>query len=51
MKDLGSHPNVINLRHYFFTHGEEEEIFLNLIMDYIPETLYRVVKYYSRRQK
>ena len=30
---------------------QSEEVYLNLIMDYIPETLYRVIKYYHRRKK
>lgn len=52
MKEIGYHANVISLRHHFFTYGNDsEEVYLNLIMDYIPETLYRVIKYYHRRKK
>ena len=26
---MGEHPNVIKLRHYFYTYGENVNIFLN----------------------
>ena len=48
MKEL-SHSNVVGLRHAFYTCGEKpDEVYLNLVMEYIPDTLYRVVKNYSR---
>lgn len=47
MKDL-KHPNVISCRHAFYTTGEKQnELYLNLVMDYIPETLYKVIKHYN----
>ena len=43
------HPNVVNLRHAFFTQGDKkDEIYLNLVMDYIPETVFRVIKHYQK---
>lgn len=48
MKEL-SHPNVIKLRNYFYTPGERpDEVYLNCVMDYIPETLSRIVRHYYR---
>jgi glycogen synthase kinase 3 beta len=48
LKEL-SHPNVIKLRHYFYTPGEkQEEIYLNCVMDYIPDTLSRVIRQYYK---
>jgi glycogen synthase kinase 3 beta len=48
LKEL-SHPNVINLKHYFYTPGEkQEEIYLNCVMDYIPDTLSRVIRQYYK---
>ncbi|TVU16997.1 hypothetical protein EJB05_33003 [Eragrostis curvula] len=41
------HPNVISLRHCFFSTTSRDELFLNLVMEYVPETLYRVLKHYS----
>lgn len=43
------HPNVIKLRHYFYTPGDKpNDVFLNCVMDYIPDTLSRVVRQYSK---
>ncbi|KAH7651770.1 Non-specific serine/threonine protein kinase protein [Dioscorea alata] len=41
------HPNVISLKHCFFSTTSRDELFLNLVMDYVPETLYRVLNHYS----
>ncbi|ERN07114.1 hypothetical protein AMTRI_Chr12g240170 [Amborella trichopoda] len=42
------HPNVVSLKHCFFSTTEKDELFLNLVMEYVPETVYRIEKYYSR---
>ncbi|XP_072998805.1 shaggy-related protein kinase eta-like [Typha latifolia] len=41
------HPNVISLKHCFFSTTNKDELFLNLVMEYVPETVYRVMKHYS----
>ncbi|PKU71231.1 shaggy-related protein kinase GSK2 [Dendrobium catenatum] len=41
------HPNVISLKHCFFSTTSRDELFLNLVMEYVPETLYSVLKHYS----
>jgi serine/threonine protein kinase len=46
------HPNVIGLRHCFYSKGEKsEEIYLNLVMDYIPETIHRCLRTYTKANK
>jgi len=48
MKELG-HPNVIRLRNYFYTPGEkEDEVYLNCVMDYVPDTLSRLIRQYAK---
>ena len=48
MKEL-TNQNVVGLRHAFYTSGDKpDEVFLNLVMEFFPDTLYRVVKNYSR---
>jgi len=49
VKEL-NHPNNIKVYNYFFTKGDDnpEENYLNLVMDYIPETMYRVLRYYVK---
>lgn len=41
------HPNVISLKHCFFSTTNNNELFLNLVMEYLPESMYRVLKHYS----
>ncbi|RZC43863.1 hypothetical protein C5167_036812 [Papaver somniferum] len=41
------HPNVVTLKHCFFSTTSRNELFLNLVMEYVPETVYRVLKHYS----
>ncbi|KAI4984167.1 hypothetical protein ZWY2020_046539 [Hordeum vulgare] len=36
------HPNVVSLKHCFFSTTSRDELFLNLVMEYVPETLYCV---------
>ena len=39
MEEL-NHPCIVKLRKAFFTKGEEQrDVYLNLVMEYIPETL------------
>ncbi len=51
IKEL-KHPNTIKLRQAFYTPGEKpDEIYLNLVMDYIPETLSKVIRGYAKNNK
>lgn len=43
-----NHINCIKVHNYFFTNDQGQQ-FLNLVMDYIPETLYRVLRYYKKK--
>lgn len=48
MKEL-YHPNVITMKHAFYTSGDKaDEVYLNVVMDYIPETVYRVMRHYVK---
>lgn len=48
MKEL-FHPNVITMKHAFYTSGDKtDEVYLNVVMDYIPETVYRVMRHYVK---
>lgn len=42
------HPNVVQLEHCFFSTTDKDELYLNLVLEYISETVYRVSKHYSR---
>lgn len=46
------HPNIINLRYFFYSSGEKrEEVFLNLVMDCMPDTLYKVERQFARSKQ
>ncbi|CAN1320705.1 Shaggy-related protein kinase epsilon [Linum perenne] len=45
---LLDHPNVVSLKHCFFSTTDKEELYLNLVLEYVPETIYRVSKHYSK---
>ena len=47
-----NHPNVIHLIHAFYTTGEKlDEIYLNLVMNYVPENLNRLNKSYFDKKE
>ncbi|XP_048426392.1 shaggy-related protein kinase theta-like [Pyrus x bretschneideri] len=45
---LLDHPNVVQLKHCFFSTTDKDELYLNLVLEYISETVYRVSKHYIR---
>jgi len=45
------HPNVVKLKYSFFTTDKNEEVYLNLVMEYIPETVYVVSRHYSKAKQ
>jgi len=46
---LVSHPNVVDLRAFFYSNGEKkDEVYLNLVLEYVPETVYRASRHYAK---
>ncbi|GAB2271661.1 Shaggy- protein kinase theta [Dionaea muscipula] len=45
---LLDHPNVVQLKQFFYSTTEKDEVYLNLVLEYVPETLYRVLKPYGK---
>lgn len=45
-----NHPNVIRLENSFFT-NVENAVYLNLVLDYVPETLFQFCRYYVKSKK
>ncbi|KAG2279066.1 hypothetical protein Bca4012_040616 [Brassica carinata] len=45
---LQDHPNVVRLRHSFFSTTEKDELYLNLVLEFVPETVYRALKHYTK---
>ncbi|XP_020996532.1 shaggy-related protein kinase theta-like isoform X3 [Arachis duranensis] len=42
------HTNVLKLKHCFYSMANKDELYLNLVLEYVPETVYRVSKQYVR---
>jgi serine/threonine protein kinase len=47
------HPNVVQLKSCFYSNGERgaDELFLNLVLEYVPETVYGMTKLYADRRE
>ncbi|KAI8050358.1 CMGC/GSK protein kinase [Syncephalis plumigaleata] len=51
MRDV-SHTNIVALRAFFYSHGDNrDEVFLNLVQEYVPETVYRACRNYTRAKQ
>ncbi|KAF9518211.1 hypothetical protein BS47DRAFT_1313417 [Hydnum rufescens UP504] len=46
---LVSHPNVCELKAFFYSNGDKkDEVYLNLVLEYVPETVYRASRHYVK---
>ncbi|XP_043285547.1 glycogen synthase kinase-3 beta isoform X3 [Venturia canescens] len=46
------HCNIVQLKYYFYSSGDKkEEVYLNLVLEYIPETVYKVARQYSKSKQ
>ena len=45
---LLDHPSIVALQHCFFSTTEKEELYLNLVLEFVPETVYRIAKHYNK---
>jgi glycogen synthase kinase 3 beta len=51
---LVSHPNIVALKAYFYSNGtadKKDEVFLNLMLEFVPETIYRSSRHYSKMKQ
>lgn len=47
-----SHPFIVKLINFFGSKGgKSDEIYLNLVLEFVPETLHSVAKFYQRRRE
>ncbi|KAF9914333.1 regulator of ime2 [Lobosporangium transversale] len=45
---LVSHPNIVELKAFFYNEEKKDKVYLNLVLEYIPETVYRASRHYSK---
>lgn len=47
-----SHPYIVELKHHFISKGSKtDDVYLNLVLEYVPETVYSIAKHYSRNKE
>jgi len=46
-----NHPSVVMLKHCFYSTTGEDQLYLNLVMEYIPETIHRTLRNHTRAKK
>ncbi|XP_075261885.1 glycogen synthase kinase-3-like isoform X2 [Convolutriloba macropyga] len=45
------HPNIVQLLYFFYSTGDKkDEVYLNLVLEFVPETVYRVARHYSKNK-
>ncbi|KAJ1948655.1 glycogen synthase kinase 3, partial [Dispira parvispora] len=48
MKEV-RHYNIVELKAYFYAQGEnKDDLYLNLVLEFVPETVYRVTRQYAK---
>jgi glycogen synthase kinase 3 beta len=50
MKEL-KHPNIVELLSYFYTKSKNGGLYLNCLMDYVPQTLSNLINYNKHNNK
>ncbi|XP_067317751.1 glycogen synthase kinase-3 beta-like isoform X1 [Anolis sagrei] len=46
------HCNIVRLRYFFYSSGEKkDEVYLNLVLDFVPETVYRVARHFTKAKQ
>ncbi|KAK2076166.1 Shaggy- protein kinase epsilon [Prototheca wickerhamii] len=48
---LMAHPNTVLLKHCFYTTNDKGDVFLNLVFEFVPDTVYRINKHYTRNEQ
>lgn len=43
-----SHPNICELKAFFYSTSEKDEVYLNLVLEYVPETVYRASRFFAK---
>lgn len=49
---LVNHPNIVSVKDCFYSRGNRgRDVYLNLVMEYIPETVYQAVRNHARKRQ
>lgn len=47
---LLQHPNIIDLKYYFYEKDDQNEVYLNLILDFMPQSLYQRLRHFVHQR-
>jgi serine/threonine protein kinase len=47
------HRNVVKLKYFFYSNGDKgkDDVYLNLVLEYVPDTVYRVARHYTKQRQ
>ena len=47
-----SHTNIVDLKAFFYSDGEKSgQVFLNLVLEFVPETIYWAGRFYAKSKQ
>jgi glycogen synthase kinase 3 beta len=46
-----NHPNIVRLKQCFYSTTEKDETYLHLVLEFVPDTVYRISKSYSKNNQ
>jgi len=45
------HPNIVEVRDCFYSKGRNRDVYLNLVMEYVPETVYQMIRNHAKARR
>jgi kinase len=45
------HPSIVKLKHCFYTYTPANETYLHLVLEFVPETVYKIGKFYTKNNQ
>ncbi|ORZ30277.1 Pkinase-domain-containing protein [Catenaria anguillulae PL171] len=46
------HRNIVDLKSFFYSNGDRrDEVYLNLVLEYVPETIYRASRHFTKAKQ
>eukprot|EP01006_Ploeotia_vitrea_P042460 TRINITY_DN66629_c1_g28_i1.p1 TRINITY_DN66629_c1_g28~~TRINITY_DN66629_c1_g28_i1.p1 ORF type:complete len:376 (-),score=33.60 TRINITY_DN66629_c1_g28_i1:218-1345(-) len=47
-----NHRNIVMMKHCFYSNGEkQDELYLNLVLEYVPDTVYRFCRHFTKNKE
>ncbi|KAI7863355.1 kinase-like domain-containing protein [Spinellus fusiger] len=46
-----SHANIVELKAYFYSQVDEKEVYLHLVLEYMPKTIYYSIRHYAKSKQ